>query len=169
MKIQFSDLISKRERKKEISYTVKLDPFYFEGDKLNVINHVTCQGQATSDSGIVVIKANIKCDLEIKCSRCLDTFIYPIDIDIEEKFTNDIDSDTDDEVTFVKDDVLDITEIIENSIISSLPIKRLCSIDCKGLCQSCGANLNKSACSCNNDDVDLRLEGLRALLNDKEV
>ena len=43
---------------------------------------------------------------------------------------------------FIDSDTLDITEIIENSIISTLPIKRLCKEDCKGLCSKCGANLN---------------------------
>ena len=77
--------------------------------------------------------------------------------------------DEDDELSFVKDDVLDISEVVESSIVSTLPIKRLCREDCKGLCQSCGINLNKETCSCNNEDYDLRFEELRALLNNKEV
>ena len=169
MKIQFSDLISKRERKKDISYKVKAEPFYFDGDYIKPINEVDVCGEVTSDDDIVVIKAHIKVDLELKCSRCLGTFIYPIDIDIEERFTNDSEHCEDEDVVFVKGDVLDITEVVENSIISTLPIKRLCSKNCKGLCQSCGANLNKEACSCNNEDIDLRLAGLKALLDNKEV
>ena len=170
MKINFSDLISKKERKKNISLKFKIDPFYFEGEKSTPVSEATCEAIAVSDNEVVVIQAHIKCKLELICSRCLETFIYPIDSDIEERYTNDSDfQDEDGEVTFVKDDVLDITEIVESSIISTLPIKRLCKEDCKGLCQSCGANLNKETCSCNNENIDPRLEGLRALLNNKEV
>ena len=141
MEIQFLDLISRKERKKDITYKVVTEPFYFEGDYIKPLSEVDVKGEVTSDNDIITIKAHIKVDLELKCSRCLDTFIYPIDI----------------------------TEIVENSIISTLPIKRLCSKNCKGLCQSCGANLNKEACNCNNEDVDLRLAGLKALLDNKEV
>jgi len=170
MKIKFSDLISKKERKKDISLKFKIEPFTFEGDKINPISEVITEGLATADNDIVVIQIHIKCSVELTCSRCLEAFIYPIDIDIEERFT--IDSDLlsgEDDLTFVEDDVIDVTEIVENSIISTLPIKNLCQAHCKGLCQSCGANLNKESCNCNNEDYDLRLEGLKALLNNKEV
>ena len=169
MEILISDLISKRERKKNISYKFKLEPIYFEGEKVTFVDEVEVNGLVTSDDEIVEMKANIKTKLELICSRCLDTFIYPIDIDIEERFTNSSEYDEESEAIFVKDDVLNISEIVENAIISTLPIKRLCKDNCKGLCQSCGANLNKEKCSCNNEDIDLRLAGLKALLDNKEV
>lgn len=169
MKILISDLISKRERKKNISYKFFIDPFYFEGEKIVPTKEVEIDGTVTSDDEIVVMKAKIKAELELTCSRCVDTFIYPIDIDIEERFTNNSEISENDEAIFVKDDVLDISEIVESAIISTLPIKRLCSEDCKGLCQSCGANLNKETCNCENEDIDFRLAGLKALLDNKEV
>lgn len=169
MIINFSDLLSKKNRKKEISLSFELEPFEFEGEEIRAIEKVDVKGVAISEKDVILIEASIKTKLKLNCSRCLDTFIYPIDIDIEERFTNDSEHCEDENVVFVKSDALDITEIVENSIISTLPIKRLCSTNCKGLCQSCGANLNKEACNCNNEDVDLRLAGLKALLDNKEV
>lgn len=169
MKIQISDIISGKDRSKKIDEIFEIESFEFEGDIIKSITPCKVSGVMNSDGDILVIRANIKTDLEMVCSRCLDTFIYPIDIDIEERFTNDSEHCEDENVVFVKSDTLDITEIVENSIISTLPIKRLCSTNCKGLCQSCGANLNKEACNCNNEDVDLRLAGLKALLDNKEV
>lgn len=169
MKLQFEDLISRKERSKDISYSFKMDEIYFDGDKIKPLEEIVVEGKVTSDKDIIVIKANIKGKLELTCSRCLDTFIYPIDIDIEEKFTKDKELEESDDVNFVNGDVLDITELVENIIISTLPIKRLCSDDCKGLCQVCGTNLNKSTCNCNNSDVDIRMAGLSALFDNKEV
>ena len=169
MVINFSDLLSKKNRKKQISLSFELEPFEFEGEEIRAVEKVYVEGVAISENDVIVINASIKTKLKLNCSRCLDTFIYPIDIDIEERFTNDSEHCEDENVVFVKSDALDITEIVENSIISTLPIKRLCSTNCKGLCQSCGANLNKEACNCNNEDVDLRLAGLKALLDNKEV
>ena len=100
--------------------------------------------------------------------KVLDTFIYPIDIDIEERFTTNSKSQ-DDEAVVVMDDVLDITEIVETSIISTFPIQRVCKDDCKGLCQECGCNLNYNKCSCNKENVDIRFEALKGLFDNKEV
>lgn len=168
MIINFSDLLSKKNRKKEISLSFELEPFEFEGEEIRAIEKVDVKGVAISEKDVILIEASIKTKLKLNCSRCLDTFIYPIDIDIEERFTSN-ETLEDEEVVLVNSDTIDITEIVEKAIISTLPIKRLCKEDCKGLCQSCGANLNKEECSCNNEDIDLRLADLKALLNNKEV
>ena len=168
MKVQISDIISGKDRSKKIDYTFEMSQFDFEGDIIKPIGSCEVVGMISSDSDILILNAEIKVDLEMICSRCLDTFIYPIDIDIEERFTTNRSSE-DDEAIVVMDDVLDITEIVETSIISTLPIKRVCKDDCKGLCQECGCNLNYNTCSCNKEDVDIRFEALRGLFDNKEV
>ena len=165
MIINFSDLLSKRNRKKQISLSFKLEPLEFEGEEIRAIEDVKVEGVATSNEDVIVVNASIKTKLQLTCSRCLDTFIYPIDIDIEERFTNDIDLQQDGTM-FVEGDSLDITEIIENCIISTLPIKRLCKDDCKGLCRECGVNKNVENCSCLDYDVDIRLAKLRELFGE---
>jgi uncharacterized protein len=168
MKVQISDIISGKDRNKKIDYKFQIPQFDFEGDKIKSVGSCEVDGIISSDSDILILNAEIKVDLEMICSRCLDTFIYPIDIDIEERFTTNSKSE-DEEAVVVIDDVLDITEIVETSIISTLPIKRVCKEDCKGLCQECGCNLNSNTCSCNKEDVDIRFESLRGLFDNKEV
>jgi uncharacterized protein len=168
MKVQISDIISGKDRNKKIDYKFQIPQFDFEGDKIKSAGSCEVVGMISSDSDILILNAEIKVDLEMICSRCLDTFIYPIDIDIEERFTTNSKSE-DEEAVVVIDDVLDITEIVETSIISTLPIKRVCKEDCKGLCQECGCNLNSNTCSCNKEDVDIRFESLRGLFDNKEV
>ncbi|MFR5171060.1 MAG: YceD family protein, partial [Clostridium paraputrificum] len=123
-------------------YKVEAEPFYFEGDYIKPLSEVDVKGEVTSDNNIITIKAHVKVDLELKCSRCLDTFIYPIDIDIEERFTNDSEHCEDENVVFVKSDALDITEIVENSIISTLLLRDF-QHKLQRPMPSCGANLNK--------------------------
>ena len=168
MKVQISDIISGKDRSKKIDYTFERSQFDFEGDIIKPIGSCEVVGMISSDSDMLILNAKIKADLEMICSRCLDTFIYPIDIDIEERFTTNR-SNEDDEAIVVMDDVLNITDIVENSIISTLPIKKVCKDDCKGLCQECGCNLNYNACSCNKEDVDIRFEALKGLFDNKEV
>lgn len=168
MKIQISDIKSRNGRSKEINQHFKMDSFYFEGDEIRFASDVTIEGEVVTEKDLIILQANVKAKLNLTCSRCLETFIYPIDIDIEERFTNDK-TISNDEVLFVEGDVIDITEITQNAIISSLPIQRLCKEDCKGLCQKCGTNLNYGTCTCSDADIDLRLIDLKALLDNKEV
>jgi uncharacterized protein len=168
MKVQISDIVSGKDRNKNIDYTFEMPAFDFEGDTIRSIGSCEVIGEISSDSDILILNAKIKANLEMTCSRCLDTFIYPIDIDIEERFTTNRDSE-DNEAIVVMDDVLDITEIVENSIISTLPIQRVCKNDCKGLCQECGCNFNYNSCSCQKEDVDIRFEALKGLFDNKEV
>jgi Predicted metal-binding, possibly nucleic acid-binding protein len=168
MKVQISDIISGKDRSKKIEYKFEMPQFEFEGDIIKPIGSCSVVGRISADSDILLLNAEIKVDLEMICSRCLDTFIYPIDIDIEERFTTNSKSE-DEEAVVVLDDVLDISEVVETSMISTLPIKRVCKDDCKGLCQECGCNLNFNTCSCNKEDVDIRFEALKGFFDNKEV
>ena len=69
---------------------------YFEGDKINVVSETKIEGTLTYENDIVTMNINIKTDLELLCSRCLDAFIYPVDINIEERFTNNSHINNDD-------------------------------------------------------------------------
>ena len=44
----------------------------------------------------------------------------------------------------------------------------LCRQDCKGLCPSCGCNLNESVCSCGSKQADPRMAVLAKLLEGNE-
>jgi uncharacterized protein len=58
------------------------------------------------------------------------------------------------------DEVVDLSEIVRQHLLLALPIAPRCREDCRGLCPSCGADLNAGACACALDSVDPRLEGL---------
>ena len=75
--------------------------------------------------------------MNIECSRCLK----------EEK----IDFSRRIELNYAVDKSGPIIELdcdIREEIILDYPMKPLCSVDCKGLCSKCGANLNQGGCHC---------------------
>lgn len=47
----------------------------------------------------------------------------------------------------LREDVIDYARL-------AIPMKRLCNEDCKGLCPSCGADLNKETCKCTKEEVN---------------
>ena len=60
---------------------------------------------------------------------------------------------------------MDLDELIRTDILLELPTKFLCKEDCKGLCPTCGKNLNEGACNCQTHQIDPRLEVLKQLID----
>ena len=49
-------------------------------------------------------------------------------------------------------------------IYLNIPIKKLCSYECKGLCPVCGTNLNLTKCNCENQFNENPFAKLKELL-----
>lgn len=49
---------------------------------------------------------------------------------------------------------IDLTEDIREDILLAFPQSFHCREDCKGLCPTCGGNLNEGPCSCKNSDSE---------------
>ena len=85
----------------------------------------------------IQVKGEIKVNLKLKCSRCL------------EDFTKDFSYNLDLNFPVRRDQIfIDITDDLRQEIILNYPFKILCSPTCKGLCPVCGKNLNIGACNC---------------------
>ena len=113
----------------------------------------------TNTNGILQLNGRLKAVYSSECYRCLGAVKKDMDLKINENFINSGEDEQPDMYTF-EGKMLDISKALKDNIILSLPMKQLCSYDCKGLCISCGANLNKTQCNCNNKDTDPRMEGL---------
>ena len=61
------------------------------------------------------------------------------------------------------DNIVDMTDQIRQVLALAMPMKPICSEDCRGLCPQCGANLNEETCDCRSDEIDERWEGLKDL------
>lgn len=70
------------------------------------------------------------------CSRCLEEF----DSNFEKDFTLQFETKGLEEV--------DVDSSLRDEMILDNPIRILCREDCKGLCASCGVNLNHENCHC---------------------
>ncbi|RUA15270.1 MAG: DUF177 domain-containing protein [Clostridia bacterium] len=111
----------------------------------------------------------------MQCSRCLELFEQPIHIEIEEAFLPSVDlstgkaiepEETDDALRIDKHHILDLTELLRQSILLALPLTPLCKSDCAGLCPECGANLNYERCTCQHEETDPRWAALKIFLQE---
>ena len=64
---------------------------------------------------------------------------------------------------FYQNEEIDLEQLMREQFYLALPMKPLCSRDCKGLCPTCGTNLNRATCDCKRDVTDPRLAVLKKL------
>ncbi|ERI92876.1 putative ACR [Clostridiales bacterium oral taxon 876 str. F0540] len=159
-----ADLIRKKVSKKKVHLVYDEEDFYDDGEKIEFLKPITLEGELHLTGDIITLDGKIITEISLPCSRCLVNFSHNIDIQIHEEFSTNLDN-KDDEIIFIDSDTIDITNIVRSNIILSLPIKKLCDEDCKGLCQNCGVNLNETSCSCQKDDIDPRFAKLKDLFS----
>lgn len=116
----------------------------------------------------VVADGKIKALTQLSCSRCLEDYWQPVNIQFTEMFTHHPIQNSPDnlEQLLPSDGSLDLTPIIRDYAVLDIPISQVCKPDCKGLCPVCGVNLNEEDCGHRQESVDPRLAGLKALLED---
>lgn len=120
-------------------------------------------GQAELSKSICHVVAVVETEISYRCSRCLTVFPTQLKSDIDELFTERVDKSNEDVHLVTEWVVLD--PYVEESAQLALDIQPLCKQDCKGLCATCGQDLNVGNCSCTGESVDPRLEALRDLLS----
>jgi uncharacterized protein len=118
----------------------------------------------------ILVRGELATAVELQCDRCLEPFIQKIEFKIEEEFHPAIDMSTgaqlpyDEEETQIDEHhILDLTELMRQSIFLALPMHPVCRLNCPGLCAQCGKNLNEGPCDCEESMVDPRLEILKKL------
>ncbi len=100
------------------------------------------------------------------CSRCLVDIRKVVRLEIEEEFLPEIDIKTgarlhsprefDESFYIGQSHVLDLTEAVNQYICIGTFMKPMCRPDCKGLCITCGINLNEGECECDLTQRDPR-------------
>jgi len=113
--------------------------------------------------------------LELVCGRCTEPFRYaleePVTLLLEplpshaEAPEGGIALDPDDlELGRYAGEELDFGPVLLETLLTSWPMQPRCSEACRGLCPSCGANLNLAPCGCDVQEGNRPFEGLGELL-----
>jgi uncharacterized protein len=126
--------------------------------------------QATRAGDEVELVGEVTAVVGFECDRCLGPlsvlvrqsfellYVPPLKIQDERELGVD-----DLSVGFYQGGVIDADDLVREQIELTLPMARLCSDDCRGLCPECGANLNERQCACEIEEVDARLSALKEL------
>ncbi len=111
------------------------------------------------------VEGFISASLVLRCDRCLEAYTWDLSHDFRvfllvspfqggpeiELLEDDLN------LEFIEGNLLEVDQLVKEQIILSLPMKKLCSDTCRGLCPTCGCNLNSATCSCSSEiDTPLR-------------
>ncbi len=96
--------------------------------------HVNAEAWKSGDD--LTLNVHVEAERVLTCSKCLEEFNNTFEKDM----TLHYDIKGLESVTIDPD--------VRDEIILEHPIRILCKPDCRGLCLSCGADLNQGACGC---------------------
>ncbi|MGE5329678.1 MAG: YceD family protein [Deltaproteobacteria bacterium] len=163
MKIFVGELTRGILEQKEFEFCERINDLEFAEDGIKLLTPVKLIGIIRNESGILKLNGTMDFKLELKCSRCLKELNKDFSLRVNESFSS-AEGIPEDFYKFAGNEI-DLTEMVLDVIITSIPMKSLCSEECKGLCSFCGNNLNNKACACKDEDYDPRFEKLRQLKN----
>jgi len=126
---------------------------------VGVCQDVHWQGSIHYSEGLYHLDGSWKTAIERQCVRCLCEFewlthgecqrdysLQPL-VDMDEEAQLDIEM-------LPSPGFLNLMDVLREDIWLAWESCVICKDSCKGLCQSCGVNLNAESCECGDDHVD---------------
>lgn len=106
-----------------------------------------------------LFEVSINTLLQLICDRCLEKFEFQINTKYNFLFIHGKDK-----IEYINGKMLNIKDLIMGDIYLNIPYKKLCNIECKGLCPVCGTNLNIAHCNCKTENVLSPFSKLQTLI-----
>lgn len=125
------------------------------------------------DDSVIQVDGRLSSAIEAQCDRCgrlftdevQGSFIYKViagedsSLSVQEREVRDEDI----ELYYLQGMTLDLAEMLREQLVLTMPEKRLCDQECKGLCVRCGAKLNTEKCGCELEQSDSPFAILKSL------
>jgi uncharacterized protein len=126
----------------------------------------------------ILVRGEVGASLRRTCARCTDAYVEEVRVSVEEEFRPSIDPETGAPVRVDAGDEdsaqridehheIDLAAVFHDELALTEPMHPLCRPDCLGLCVECGGRLESGDHAHTDDEIDPRLAGLAALLDDR--
>jgi uncharacterized protein len=147
----------------------------FSGEDLEQASPLRATGVAElipHSDGEVRIQGRYTVEMAAECDRCLVRAAFPLDQALDLYYRSASVIAREEEVEIGKEEVeigfyegagLELEDILREQVLLTLPMQRVCSDLCKGICPACGGNRNETDCRCAREGVEERWSALRDL------
>ena len=162
-------------RKIRFDETFRAGQIDFAGEELEQESLLRAAGEAAlvpHSSGEVRIQGRYSVEIGAPCDRCLERTRYPLEVSFD-LFYRPVETiareeevgidEAESEIGFYEGGGIELEDVLREQILLALPMQRICSETCKGICPMCGQNRNQAACNCKMEDPGGRWAALRNL------
>jgi len=173
MKLDLSEIAATPGARAQHVFSERLQP----SEELVPRGPFTGSLTVTNSGRLLLVEGQFSGEVELPCSRCAEPFVSRVDAVISEQFSvlgpelapeHETIEMEEPEAAAYKDKELDLTELLRQQMLVSLPMRPLCREDCRGLCPTCGANLNTEQCGCPVEVPETPFAKLESLLERKQ-
>jgi uncharacterized protein len=125
------------------------------GEESHLIGQTEVRLQASRAGEKVGLSGSVRAVVGFECDRCLAPLSVPVEQSFDLIYVPPLGvgeehelGENDLSLGFYQEGVIDVDDLAREQIELALPMARLCTVDCLGLCPECGANLNLDECTC---------------------
>src|SRR5260370_37203756 len=128
-----------------------------QGPDSRIVGRPSVMLVATRSGDKIRLVGDVHSAVQFECDRCLSPLALPVDQSFDLLYVPPLRLAADDEKELGDDDltigfyhtnVINVDDVVREQIELALPMARVCSEACRGLCPECGANLNETDCAC---------------------
>jgi len=146
------------------------DPIWTETDT-RPLDAVHVEGRLSSaGSGRFYLSGRLSGTVRLECRKCLTEVTQDVSEETHFLFSPAGDTTTEDDPDVFAYDPgarqIDVRPAVREGWLLSVPAFVECRADCKGLCPTCGTDLNEGPCDCEPATTDARWDSLRQARND---
>jgi uncharacterized protein len=162
MNVALSKVVTGLQSQLDFQLRLSLDDRFIKEINAVEASEFNIQGAVKKVEKRMILSFSYEGSLTFACDRCLTEVKLNFEHMAERILTFEI---SDEDVLVLTKQEVDICPILEEEILLNLPSQILCGDECKGLCPTCGKNLNKGICGCDHERIDPRLEALKNVFN----
>ena len=163
MRLELKDIIHIPGASRDFAYEMDLSQVKFFGEK-PFDRPVKVSGTVRNMAGALQLEGEAETVLDTRCDRCLKPMTVEMDLPVETLLAEELEDEENDEIFLLTDGGIELDEVFSTACILAMDGKHLCKEDCKGLCPTCGKDLNEGPCNCGKE-LDPRLAVLAKLLD----
>ena len=158
------DIRSLTSRAEQVAGTLEPDDPIWEDADQRPAGPITVEGRLSpAGQSRFYLSGRMSGKVAMECRRCLTDVTEEVNDELHAVFAPTGDTEVEDPDVFEFDPQareLDLRPAVRESWLLAVPTFAECREDCKGLCPSCGADLNEGECSC-EPARDSRWDALR--------
>lgn len=163
MRLDLRDIIRTPGASRDFAYELNLSGVELFGGR-PFGRPVTVSGAVRNMAGALQLEGKAETVLDTRCDRCLKPLAVALEVPVTTLLAETLEDEESDEIVLLDHGEVDLDEVFSTACVLSLDGKHLCGEDCKGLCPTCGADLNEGPCGCKKE-LDPRFAVLAKLLD----